>query len=115
MDFWSPDVWLPTAINSKARIQWSDLEDFAANGNQISRARDLYAVPFYAVLMLIARFIFEKTFGEWSASFFNIKVGLFEMRLNLDRMPIKKGERNNDNSECKKDYSRKESNAGRFL
>ena len=75
MDFWSPDVWLPTAINSKARIQWSDLEDFAAKGNQISRARDLYAVPFYAVLMLIARFIFEKTFGEWSASFFNIKVG----------------------------------------
>jgi len=115
MDFWSPDVWLPTAINSKARIQWSDLEDFAAKGNQISRARDLYAVPFYAVLMLIARFIFEKTFGEWSASFFNIKVGFVGMHLNSNRMPKNVGGRNNDNLECKKDYSRKESNAGRFL
>jgi len=65
--FWSASFWLPE------KVSWDDLDSFEADGNQISRAKDLLIVPLYAAVLLVARFMFEITIGNWTAAFLNIK------------------------------------------
>ena len=67
MDFWSDRIWLPEPIT------WTDIENFEAEGNSISKARDLFVIPLYACVLLVLRYIFEATAGSWLAKQFNIR------------------------------------------
>ena len=78
--FWSATFWLPE------KVSWDDLDSFEADGNQISRAKDLLIVPLYAAVLLVARFMFEITIGNWTAAFLNIKVIGLLLCMNLHRI-----------------------------
>jgi hypothetical protein len=65
--FWSASFWLPE------KVTWDDLDSFEADGNQISRAKDLLVVPLFAAILLVIRFIFETTVGNAAANYLNIK------------------------------------------
>ena len=67
MDFWSDRIWLPEPIT------WSDIEKFEAEGNSISKAKDLVVIPLYACVLLVLRYLFEATAGSWLAKKFNIR------------------------------------------